>query len=278
MEKRRKNIALVTGASSGLGRCFVLKLSEKMPGLEEIWVIARREEALEELRQEIEREFQEKLKKGVSYIKLRPLVLDLTDEKAFLELEKQLRLRCPKIRVLVNAAGVGHGGAVESQALSGLCDMVDVNCRALTAVTRLCLPYLGRGSRVIQIASGSAFLPQPGFAVYAASKSYVLSFSRALREELKSRGITVTAVCPGPVDTDFFRAGGITLSPVKRLFLAKPEPVVRKALRDAHKDKALSVYGVSIKAVRLLAKLLPHGLLVRFSVNGPGRETDDSGR
>ena len=145
--------------------------------------------------------------------------------------------------------------------------MIDVNCRALIAVTRLCLPYMGRGSRILQLASGSAFLPQPGFAVYAASKSCVLSFSRALREELRPRGIVVTAVCPGPVDTDFFRAGGITLSPLKRFFLADPEKVAKKALADARKGKALSVYGLSMKMVRIAAKVFPEGWLVRFHVN-----------
>ena len=118
---------------------------------------------------------------------------------------------------------------------------------------------------MIQLASGSAFLPQPGFAVYAASKACVLSFCRALREELRPKGIAVTAVCPGPVRTDFFQAGGISLSPLKRLFLAEPERVVRKALADAAKGKAVSVYGFSIRLVRIAAKLLPQGALVRLS-------------
>lgn len=140
--------------------------------------------------------------------------------------------------------------------------MLDVNCRALTAVTMICMPYLRKKSRVIQMDSGSAFLPQPGFAIYAASKSYVFSFDQALGAELKGRGITVTSVCPGPVDTEFFHTGGITISPWKKIFLAKPEKIVRKALFDAEAGKNLSIYGCSIQLVRLTARLLPQKLLL----------------
>ena len=139
--------------------------------------------------------------------------------------------------------------------------MLDVNCRALTAVTMLCLPYLKKRSRIIQIDSGSAFLPQPGFAVYAASKAYVLSFDQALGAELKDRGITVTSVCPGPVDTEFFQTGGIALSPLKKIFLAKPQKVVRKALFDAEAGKDLSL-GRSMKLLRLLGSVLPQKLIL----------------
>ena len=253
MKQDGKQIALVTGASSGMGRCFVRKIAEKYPFLHEIWVIARREEALREL----ERELPE--------TELKVLAYDLADRRSFSALSALLKQESPRIRLLVNGAGLGHNGLVENQTPDGICDTVDVNCRALMMVTRLCLPYLGRGSRIIQLASGSAFLPQPGFAVYAASKACVLSFSRALREELRHKKISVTAVCPGPVRTDFFRAGGISISPVKKLFLAEPERVVEKALEDAARGKAVSVYGISMKLVRLASVILPEGLLVWFS-------------
>ena len=103
-----------------------------------------------------------------------------------------------------------------------------------------------------------------GFAVYAATKSYVLSYSRALRAELKKRQIAVTAVCPGPVATEFFdvaeRTGSIPL--YKRLVMAKPEKVVRLAVRDCMAGKSVSVYGFTMKAFFLLAKILPHELIL----------------
>lgn len=116
-------------------------------------------------------------------------------------------------------------------------DMVGLNCQALTRMTLLCLPYMHPGSRIVNLASAAAFCPQPYFAVYAATKSYVLSFSRSLREELKTRGIIVTAVCPGPVDTPFFEVSGKPQNFLKELTMAQPGPVVHQALKDSRKRK-----------------------------------------
>ncbi len=246
----KKRIALITGASSGIGKEFAFQIAASYPSLDEIWVVARRRGALEDL-------------KAVLHGKhVRILSLDLSKDAGLEELESQLQKEGPCIRLLVNSAGCGISGLVADQDWRDACRMVDVNCRALTAVTMICLPYLKKRSRMIQADSGAAFLPQPGFAIYAATKAYVLSFDEALGAELRSRGITVTSVCPGPVDTEFFHTGGIALSPLKRLFLAKPEKVVRKALFDAEAGKVLSVYGCSIQLVRLAAKVLPHRALL----------------
>lgn len=245
-----KHIALITGASSGIGREFARQISAAYPSLDEIWVLARSVPRLQKLEEELPES------------RLRILPLDLSRDTELKALEKTLKEEHPCIRILVNSAGCGKSGLIEEQHWTDAVRMLDVNCRALTAVTMICLPYLKKGSRIIQAASGSAFLPQPGFAVYAASKAYVFSFDQALGAELKNRGIPVTSVCPGPVDTEFFRNGGITLSPWKRLFLAKPEKVVKKALFDAEAGKDLSIYGCSVCLVRLAAKLLPRKLLL----------------
>ena len=226
MEKKRASIAIVTGASSGMGREFVRQIAESYRSISEIWVIARREQALLTL--------QEELKDKTT---IRTLPMDLAEKDACAELAALLKKEKPVLRILVNSAGLGHAGKLETQDVDQILNMIDVNCRALTAVTMTCLPYFRKGSRILQMDSGSAFLPQPGFAAYAASKAYVLSLSRALKEELRSRQISVTAVCPGPVKTDFFATGGIKLNPVKRLFLIKPERVVRKALFDAERAR-----------------------------------------
>ena len=254
MEKKRASIAIVTGASSGMGREFVRQIAESYRSISEIWVIARREQALLTL--------QEELKDNTT---IRTLPMDLAEKDACAELAALLKKEKPVIRILVNSAGLGHAGKLETQDVDQILNMIDVNCRALTAVTMTCLPYFRKGSRILQMDSGSAFLPQPGFAAYAASKAYVLSLSRALKEELRSRQISVTAVCPGPVKTDFFAAGGIKLNPVKRLFLIKPERVVRKALFDAEKGKAVSISGGSMKLVRAASGVLPQGLMTRLS-------------
>ena len=123
-----------------------------------------------------------------------------------------------------------------------------------------------RQSRIIQMASSAAFMPQPGFAVYAASKSYVLSLSRALGSELKERAITVTAVCPGPVKTEFFDIAETyeNVKLYKKLTMAQVEKVVRQALVDAAAGKSVSVYGSLMKGFRLLTKFLPADFLMTF--------------
>ena len=125
-------------------------------------------------------------------------------------------------------------------------------------VTYLCLPYMGKGSHVVQMASASAFVPQPGFAVYAASKAYVLSFSRALRSEVRKKGITVTCVCPGPVDTAFFEGA----EKYHKMTLFKKKSM---ADYDAACGRAFSIYGWSMKALFLACRILPHSLIIHLT-------------
>lgn len=249
-----KRIAIVTGASSGMGREFVMQLNTFCPDLDEIWVLARRRNRLEQLA----------LKCPVP---IRIFEGDITKKKVRRSLKTALQKENPVIRILINAAGFGKTGTVEEIAAkeeTAQTDMINVNCRALTGITEICLPFLHRGSRIINLASAAAFCPQPSFTVYAATKAYVLSFSRALNRELRKRGIFVTAVCPGPVNTEFFRVCGGPSSPVKKHFAKEASAVVKKALRDSLSKKEISVYGAGIKAARLGAKLLPHSLVIRL--------------
>ena len=244
-------IAVITGASSGMGREFVRQIAEKYPKLQEIWVIARRKERLEEL-------------KSMTPVRLRIFDYDLTKERSIWDLKRALYEKKPKIKLLVNAAGYGKIGHFRELTYQDNAGMIELNCRGLTAVTYACLPYMLPNGRIIQLASSAAFLPQPNFAVYAASKSYVLSFSRALGRELRDQKITVTAVCPGPVDTEFFDVAeqkGQTAY-VKKLAMAKAPQVVAKALKDAACGKEMSVYGALMKGIHLAAKILPHRVLL----------------
>ncbi len=173
------------------------------------------------------------------------------------------------MRMLVNAAGFGKMGTVTQIAGKepGLQpEMIDLNCRALTRLTITCLPYLTRGSRIVNLASAAAFCPQPFFAVYAATKSYVVSFSRGLGAELEKEGIYVTAVCPGPVDTEFFDVSGKFPNKWKDAVMVPPEKVVHQALKDSRKKKPVSVYGMAMKAADLGAKILPHNLIVKVEI------------
>lgn len=246
-------IAVVTGASSGIGREFVRQISFFYRDLDEIWVIARREKRLEHL-------------KSASHTPIRIFAGDLLKKQVYKEYRKALQERCPDVRMLVNAAGFGKSGSfteISAENRKTQTDMIGLNCSALTRMTEITLPYMGKGGRIINIASAAAFCPQCGFAVYAATKSFVLSLSRALREELRPRGIIVTAVCPGPTDTEFFRTSGELKAPLKKLTLVKAPDVVRRALKDSRKRKALSVYGLPMKAGQAGATLIPHGLILR---------------
>lgn len=244
-------IAVITGASSGMGKAFTKQIDEKYQELDEIWVIARKKEGLEGLKKEIS--------------KLCILPMDLTDRQALEEFSTLLKREKPCIQILVESAGMGIQKKIEDTAVDDLRRMTELNCTALTAFVAMCLPYCEKGSRILCLASGAAFVPQPSFAVYAASKSYVLSFARALGAEQKGR-IVVTAVCPGPVDTPFLeKMGGKENMPFyKKPFIADAEAVVKKALKDSERGREISVYGFAMKALRAVCKIVPIRLLMRF--------------
>ena len=226
-----------------MGKDFVRELLIEK-NVDEIWMIARRKERLTAMMNKCP-------------ARLRGISLDLTKESSFEKIEHLLAQENAAVLYLINAAGAGRMGKVEEIEAKEHGFVLDLNVKALTCMTRICLPYMGKNSRMIQLCSGSAFLPQPEFATYAASKAYVLSFSRALRVEVKKRGITVTTVCPGPVNTEFFEAAGSEVHPSKKRFMAESKDVVKKAMKDAKAGKELSVYGLSMKFVHLAGKILP---------------------
>lgn len=245
-------VIIITGASSGIGAEFVRQLDRKVSGVEEFWLVARRKGRMEELA------------KGLEH-PVRIFAEDIRNQSFYEELEHQLKVCMADVKMLVNCAGYGIVGAVENRSKEELLGIVDVNCKALTAVTMLCLPYMRKNARIIQMASSAAYLPQPGFAVYAASKSYVLSFSRALSEELQKRGIFVTAVCPGPVDTEFFKRAeqyGATYG-FKKYFRMQAKNVVKTAIRAAKQKRSVITPGIAMKGFLVLTKLVPHEVLLR---------------
>lgn len=252
-----RNIAIVTGASSGFGREFVMQIAKKYQGLNQIWAIARRGERLEKLARDVMCEA------GVRVV---PVVMDLLDGTQMDELERMLCQEEVNVRMLVNCAGFGKIGIVRRQDTKDLLDMVRLNCESLTAVTKTVLPFMPPRSRIIQVASAAAYLPQPGFSVYAATKAYVYSFSKSLHEELRSSQITVTAVCPGPADTEFFQTAAMDKPQpsYKKLFFSEPKKIVAKAIRDCARGKNESVYGIAMKSVKIVAKLIPNNWIIRI--------------
>ncbi len=245
-------IGIITGGSSGIGRTFALEIAKRYKGLDEIWLMGRNKDRLEVVAKKLE-------------VPVRLFLYDLSDEESYTNFSEILQKICPQVRLLVNCAGVGKIGRFSEMTIDEQMPMLQINIIALTKMTHLVLPYMPRGSRVIQVASGAAFLPQPGFAVYAASKAYVLSFSRSVGEEVRTKGIYFTALCPGPVDTPFFSLAetGKKRMKWKNYFMTRPERVVNVALGDAQGARTLSVPGVAMKLVLILGKCFPQGLLIR---------------
>ena len=240
-------IAIVTGATSGIGKEFVRLLKDR-PEIDKIWAVGRDPDNLKLLETE----------------KTLPISCDLS--KGISEISGKLKNENPEIVFLINCAGLGTRQDFYSTDEEKISAMTDVNCRALTLLTRTSLPYMKEGSKIINIASSAGFLPQPGFTVYAASKSYVISFSRALREELKSKKITVTCVCPGPVETDFNRrATGSSegFTGLRKNVSKKPDEIAEKSLKAADKGRAMLVPGLSQKLLHFAAKIIPHSWVLK---------------
>ncbi|MEA4853917.1 MAG: SDR family NAD(P)-dependent oxidoreductase [Christensenella sp.] len=239
-------IAIVTGASSGMGREFVKQISAHGQ-MDEIWVVARRKERLEALRSEVK-------------TPLRVLSLDLTQQSSIDEILQVLQTGNPQVRLLCNCSGFAKFGDFEEVSINDALAMIDVDIRALVAVTMACIPFMPSGSHIVEIASTAAFQPLPDLNVYAACKAFVLSYSRALNRELGKKGVSVTAVCPGWTKTEFFDVArkDASSSAVKNFFFpSKPENVVARALKDAYREREVSIYGVFNKLHWFFAKLLP---------------------
>ena len=243
-------IAVITGASSGMGREFVYAIDKEFD-LDEIWVIARREEKLKELGEKCR-------------AKVRPIALDLADRESFAVYKDVLETEKPEIKVLVNAAGFGLFGTFTEMDMNRQLDIIDLNDGALTAMCHMSIPYMPEGSHIINLASNSSWQPVPYINVYGASKAYVMSFSRALGVELKKQGIHVMAVAPGWIKTEFFdhAVHDDTIKYYDRYYTA--EQVIKRAMKDLRKKKIVSILGFPVRMQVRAVKLLPVSLIMKI--------------
>lgn len=248
-----KKIAIITGASSGLGAEYAWLLDKE--GLAEIWLIARRKDRLETLA-------------GTLETKCRCLPMDLTDEEALHVLDTEVAASKVIVAYLVNAAGLGCLGLSRECPREKLLQMVKLNDMAALALTEICIPHMERGSIILQIASCAAFQPIANLAVYAASKAFLLSYSRALSVELQDSGIKVTAVCPFWIrDTEFTEKALETDR--HHAFREMPgatnvKHVAKVSLREAKSGKVVCTPDPVSTVHRIVASILPHWLLARI--------------
>lgn len=261
------NIAIVTGASSGMGREFVLQLSQYVK-VDEIWAIARRGDALESLKKEVN-------------VPVRPISLDLCEKSSFDTMAKLLEEEKPDVKLLVNAAGFGKFGAYHKVSLEDESRMIDLNCKAVVLLTRLVLPYMEKGSHILQMDSLSAFQPVPYITTYGATKAFVLSYCRAMNRELKGKGVRMMAMNPGWVKTEFFDHAFQTNSDNEVKFfdrLYEAKDCVATGLRDLYRTKKdYSIHGLPIKLQVLAVKFVPHSIVMNIWLNQQKKAKNNKG-
>lgn len=248
-------IAVITGASSGLGAEFAKIIDKKRDEIEEIWLIARREDKLSELSKQLNKS-------------TRILSFDITDRQKLEEYTLALKESGAEVSLLINNAGYGKLGDFDSLSLEDNTGMVRLNCEALTAFTAVTLPFMKENSEIINSCSIASFAPNARMAVYSSTKAYVMSLSRALRKELKSRKINVLAACPGPMSTEFLSVAGISKGESRTfdtLPRVNPETMAEKSLKASKRKQAVYTCRLFYKFYRVLAKLMPHSIVMHFA-------------
>lgn len=252
-----KKVIVITGASSGMGKEFLLQIIEKEKDFDEIWAIARREDRLKELKETV-------------CDKIVPIKLDLTSESDLLKYKNRVDKEKPNILILANCAGFGIFDHSENIKTEVKLNMIDLNVKAPVALIDYSLPYMKKNSKIMNIVSCAGFQPIPYINDYASTKAYLLSYSRALNKELKYKDIHVLAVTPYWTKTEFFDRAikeDKKKVVVKYVAMYDPKEVMKLAIKDLYRNKEISCYGGMNKFQRILTKILPHKLVMKVWMN-----------
>ena len=248
----RKKIAIITGATGGIGKEFTSLLIKE--NLDEIWIVARNQDKLDLLKDQY----------GERIV---PISKDLSHRKDLSEIGALLVDTKPVVKYLVNNASLAKMGSYKEFSLDEIENTINVNCTAPVVLSNLCIPYMEQGSCILNISSASAFQPNPYINLYASSKAFERSYSRALNVELASLGITVTAVCPSWVDTEMLTK---TINGHKVSFpgMVTAKKVAEKAIKDAKRGKDMSICSLYVQCQHINVKLLPHKIVMKIWMNG----------
>jgi short-subunit dehydrogenase len=248
--------AIITGASSGLGAELVTAAAERFPDIECFWLIARDSGRLLSAASGIPGEKKTEI-----------ISADLTKDESYELIDYRLREDKPEVVLLINAAGLGYLEDIAESTWEKQVRIIDVNVRGLTAITTLVLPYMDEGARIINISSIASFCPNSRMTVYSASKAFVSFFGAGLGDELRKSGITVTTVCPGPMDTAFLSRANISGN--SKTFETLPycdvTKTARGAIKASYKRKKTYTPRAFFKFYRFVAKFLPQGLVIKWA-------------
>ncbi len=248
-------IAVITGTSSGLGTEYAKAVDKMRNDIDEIWLLARREDKLLEVA-------------SLLKTKTRAIKCDITKDDCITEFVNLLKSENAEIKLLINNAGFGKLGYFYDISTNDNAGMIRLNCEALTVMTSVCLPFMKENSEIINTCSIASFAPNSRMAVYSSTKAYVMSFSRALRQELKTRKINVLSVCPGPMETEFLSLAGINKGDSKTfdtLPRDRAEKVAAHSLKASKKKKAVFADHVFYKFYRIASKVLPTSLVMQMA-------------
>lgn len=244
-----KNIMVITGAASGLGKEFVIQYNND--NVDEIWAIDKDKKKLNDLTKSIN--------------KIIPLVIDLSKKEEIDKYKNKLKKEKPNMLLLGNFAGFGKFDHSENIDTDIKLNMIDVNVKAPVTIIDYSLPYMKEESKIVNIASCAGFQPIPYINDYAATKAFLISYSRALNKELKYKDIHVMTVTPYWTKTNFFDRAVVKDNKdvvIKYDVMYNPKDVVKKIIKDLNKKKEISVYGLLNKGQKILVKLLPHKLVM----------------
>ena len=248
-------IAVITGASSGLGTEYAKAVNKMRQDIDEIWLIARREDKLKEVA-------------ALFNKKVRTLKCDITNKDCINEYVSLLKSENAEVKLLINNAGFGKLGYFYEISTEDNAGMIRLNCEALTVMASVTLPFMKENSEIINTCSIASFAPNSRMAVYSSTKAYVMSFSRALRQELKGRKINVLSVCPGPMETEFLSLAGIGKGDSKTfdtLPRDNAQKVAEHSLKASLKKKAVFADHIFYKFYRFASKILPTSIVMKMA-------------
>ena len=255
-----KKIAILTGATGGLGKEFLKQILNEE--IDEVWAIARNEQKLSELH----KQYGEKVV---------PISIDLSNMQSIEHIKDMLDEEKPQVTYLINNAGLAKMGKYNDFSIEEIDKTINVNCKAPVMLSQICIPYMSKGSKILNISSASAFQPNPYINLYASSKAFERNYSRALNVELEGTGIKSVAVCPGWIDTEMLQKE-INGKKVKFPGLVTPDRVVTQAIKDAKKGKDMSVCSLYVKYQHLFVKLYPQRFVMKIWMAGIGKYLKES--